>query len=953
MSQKVLVVVLLSVLALASQAQTDRDHWVDSVFQTLNRQEKAAQLFMIPADPSKEAAENAVDLVRDGIGGIFITRGGPVSHAALVNRLQRASSTKLLVAASAEWGIAQTLDSVAGLPKPMVIGALPSDNLVNDWAAVIARQLKDVGVHINYGPNADDEVFWGDYLRYFSDSVTLAGKRSGALIGKLREAGILSIARHLPRRWSTQREIPDSMVVLTLSRIDTATLQPFQQLIRHGVTGIATDYLHFSIKNEQGTVPAAVSQAFVSEVLRNQLGFSGLVVVDARNLAKRMGKMRQGDTELLAFQTGADIILQPVNASAGIKKIVREARKNKVVEQQLDASVRKILQAKYDAGLHHYRAVNPDNLLRRLNHPELTSVTDRISVAAVTVVQNADSLLPFRTLDNTSFVSISIGRESGNDFDQMLEKYVPIRSFSVRSAADTSTVNLLPGDQVVIGIFPHQVALEQRLYKWVAAVASRHAVVLVHFGNPGALANYASCHALVAAYTDRDRMTSAAAQLIFGGIDGQGKLPVRVGNWPASTHQQTIDLNRLSYGVPESVGVSSATLAKIRPIMEEAIASGATPGAHTLVIKDGKVIYSESAGYLTWEKKQPVSEETIFDLASVTKISATLQTVLFMHDHGLIDINKKASVYLPELKNSNKADFTLKDILTHQAGLWPFLPFWAQTMSGNQWLPEYYSTSASESYPYPVSENLYASRSMKDSLWQWIIRARIRDKPPRTPYDYRYSDMGFYILQHLAEKLLNQPMEDFLGQNLYEPLGAYTTGYLPLQRFPKERIAPTERDTLFRKSQLVGYVHDQGAAMHGGIAGHAGLFSAANDLAKVGQMWLQQGRYGGLQFFKPETIELFTTRQYSDSRRGLGWDKPIPSDWNSPTSLYASARTFGHTGFTGTCIWVDPEFNLVYIFLSNRVMPDMNNNKLLSANIRPRIQEVIYEAIFDYRAAGK
>lgn len=953
MSQKVLAVVLLSVLAIASEAQTDRKRWVDSVFQTLNRQEKAAQLFMIPAGPSEKAAKDALDLVEDGIGGIYITHGGPVSHAVLVNRLQRAASTKLLVAAAAEWGIGQTLDSVASLPKPMVIGALPNDSLVDDWASAMARQLSALGIHLHLGPNADDEIFAGDYLRYFGDSEKLIGTRASALIQRLREEGILTVARHLPRRWSTTRQLPDSMIVLSLSRIDTATLQPFQQLIRTGVAGIATDYLHFSIQNEQGIVPAAVSQAFVPEVLRKQLRFDGLVVVDAKTLSGRMGKMRQGDAELLAFQTGADVILQPLHASAGIKKIVREVRKNKILEQQLDESVRKLLAAKYDAGLHHYTPVNTDNLVRRLNHPELTSVTEQVAAAAVTVVQNIDSLLPVRTLDNTSFVSISIGRESGHAFDQALEKYVPFRKFNVMSAGDTSTVTVLPGDRVVIGVFPYQAGLERKIQRWINKLATLNNVILVHFSNPKSLENFSACQALVAAYTDQDGMPEAAAHLIFGGTKGRGVLPLAVGIWPAGTHQPTPNLNRLSYGTPESVGVSSATLSKIRPIMEEAIASGATPGAHTLVIKDGKVIYSESAGYLTWEKNVPVTEETIFDLASVTKISATLQTVLFMHDHGLIDINKKASVYLPELKNSNKADFTLKDILTHQAGLWPFLPFWAQTMSGNQWLPEYYSTSATESYPYPVADNLFASRSMKDSLWQWIIKARIREKPSRTPYDYRYSDMGFYILQHLAEKLLNQPMEDFLAQNLYEPLGAYTTGYLPLQRFPRERIAPTERDTLFRKSQLVGYVHDQGAAMHGGIAGHAGLFSAANDLAKIGQMWLQEGRYGGLQYYKPETIELFTTKQYADSRRGLGWDKPIPSDWNSPTSLYASGRTFGHTGFTGTCIWVDPEFNLVYIFLSNRVMPDMNNNKLLSANIRPRIQHVIYQAIFDYCATGK
>lgn len=953
MSQKVFAVVLLSVLASASAAQSDRDRWVDSVFRTLNRQEKAAQLFMIAADPSERNTDQALDLVKDGVGGIYITHGTPVRHANLVNRLQQAAATKLLVAASAEWGIAQTLDSVAGLPKPMVLGALPSDSLVIDWASAVARQLKTAGIHISLGPNADDEIFSGDYLRYFSDDERVIGDRTAALVRGLRKEGILSIARHLPRRWGTERSLPDSMVVLNLSRIDTSTLRPFQRLIREGVAGIATDYLHFSIQNEQGIVPAAVSQAFISEVLRKQLQYNGLVVVDSRTIANRMGKVRAGDAELLAFQTGADVILRPTHASAGIKKISREVRKNKLLEQQLDESVRKILRAKFEAGLASYRPSNTDNLLRRLNHPAMESVTDRIAAAAVTVIQNADSVLPFRRLDNTSFVSISVGKESGNVFDQALARYSPFRSFGITSAADTAVANLLPGDVVVIGVFPHAPALEAKTAKWIGRLTAGHTVVLVHFGNPRSLANYPTCSALIAAYSDQDRMPAAAAQLIFGGNPGKGALPLSVGTWWTGTSQKTPSLKRLAYGVPESVGVSSATLSKIRPLMEEAIASGATPGAHTLVVKDGKVIYSESAGHLTWEKKTPVTEETIFDLASVTKISATLQTVLFLHDHGMIDINKKASVYLPELKNSNKADFTIKDILTHQAGLWPFLPFWAQTMSDNQWLPEYYSTSPSESYPYPVAENLFASRSMKDSLWQWIIKARVREKPPRTPFDYRYSDMGFYILQHLAEKLLNQPMEDFLAQNLYEPLGAFTTGYLPLQRFSKDRIAPTERDTLFRKSQLVGYVHDQGAAMHGGIAGHAGLFSTANDLAKVGQLWLQQGSFGGLQYFKPETIELFTTKQYSDSRRGLGWDKPIQSDWNSPTSLYASPRTFGHTGFTGTCIWVDPEFNLVYIFLSNRVMPDMNNNKLLTANIRPRIQQVIYEAIFDYCAAGK
>jgi CubicO group peptidase (beta-lactamase class C family) len=267
-------------------------------------------------------------------------------------------------------------------------------------------------------------------------------------------------------------------------------------------------------------------------------------------------------------------------------------------------------------------------------------------------------------------------------------------------------------------------------------------------------------------------------------------------------------------------------------------------------------------------------------------------------------------------------------------------------MKDSVYLPEFYNRERNDQYPFLVADQLYASASMKDSLWHWIVNAKIREKPDRTPFDYRYSDMGFYIMQHLAEKLLNQPIEDFLEQNLYGPLGSYTTGYLPLQRFMYTRIAPTENDKLFRKSLLTGVVHDQGAAMHGGIAGHAGLFSDANDLAKLGQMLLQEGTYGGTRFYKPETVRLFTQKTFENSRRGLGWDKPTQSDPNGPTSLYASPKTFGHTGFTGTCIWVDPEFNVVYVFLSNRVHPDMTNNKLINANIRSRIQDVIYESIF-------
>ncbi len=952
MSPKLLCVLLLSVLFSTAQAQEDRTQWVDSVFSTLNRQEKVAQLFMVntPANPTDQEYDKLVDLVEDGIGGVYITRGGPVRHAALMNKLQKASARRLLVGTTAEWGLGQTLDSIKGFQKPMVVGAATSDSLTAAWGRAIARQMKDLGFHINFAPNADDEIFNDDYLRYFSDSETRIGNHASTFVRAMQSEEIIAVAKHLPRRWTNERRLSDSMVVLNLNRIDTNTLHPFQQLIANNIGGISTSYLHFSIQGEKGIVPASVSQPFISDVLKKMLGFGGLVFSDARNIQKKEGKVRAGEAELLAFQSGADIIFNPANAPAGIKMISKVVRKNKFLLQQLDSSVKKILNTKYDVGLHTITPINTDNLYRRLNNPEYGSLNLALASAAVTIVQNTDSLLPLKYIEERSFVSMAIGNASSNNFEQALKKYAHFRSYGIQSAADTVVVAAQPQDVFIIGIFPYATALEQKVAAWINRLAAKHKVILVHFGNPKSLDRYTRAAALVAAYTDQDYMPSVSAQLIFGALAAGGELPLSTSQWMPGASIKTTQLGRLSFAVPESAGISSRALEKIKMVMEEAVATQSAPGAYALIVKDGKVVFEQAVGWLTYEKQQPVNEETIYDLASMTKVLGTVQIMMFLYEKGLIDINKKASFYLPELQGTNKEDLTIIDILTHQSGLLPFIPLWPKTMDGqNEFDPHYYSHSRSEAYPLQVGPDMYGAVHLKDSLWRWTLASNLLEKPARTPYSFRYSDLGPWILYMLAEKLLNQPIDEFLQQNIYDPIGAWTTGYLPLSRFDASMIAPTEKDTTFRKGLLVGTVHDERAAMLGGVAGHAGLFSNAGDVAKLGQMLLQRGYYGGHQYFKPETVDLFTRKQFKPSRRGLGWDKPIQSDWSSPTSLSASAETYGHTGFTGTCIWIDPEFNLVFVFLSNRVHPD-RNSKFNSSNIRSRIQEIIYQSIFAYCA---
>jgi CubicO group peptidase (beta-lactamase class C family) len=652
----------------------------------------------------------------------------------------------------------------------------------------------------------------------------------------------------------------------------------------------------------------------------------------------------------MAFEAGNDILIAPENIGTAIRKIKKLLRKQKHYEIKLDSAVRRILAAKYDAVWMNKKDIHTDNLVNRIASTRTQLFKQRLYEAAITITHDKQSLLPIHSLESKRIAFITHSDNASSDiFYTYLTKYADVVkiTLSKKAGEENAAKDLSSFNIIIAAVFP-QDSLDQLLPS-LKNLSVNHDVIVCDFGHASFVKYAGDFSAYVTAYASDTDLLRSVPQVIFGGLGAKGMLPWSVSDQlKEGSGVERPSLRRLTYSIPEDAGMDSRRLEKIERIAIEAIQTGATPGCHVLVARDGKVVYEKSFGYLTYDKKIPVTDKTLYDLASVTKVTATLQAVMFMYEKGLIDINKKASYYLPELKKSNKKDFTLKDILTHQAGLWPFLPFWAQTMKESTYLPEFYSREKNDQFPFAVADHLYASVGIRDSLWNWIVKAKVRDKPDRTPFDYRYSDMGFYILQHLSEKLLNQPIDDFLDQNLYGPLGSYTTGYLPLQRFMFDRIAPTEHDKLFRRSLLIGNVHDQGAAMLGGVAGHAGLFSNANDLAKLCQMLLQEGYYGGNQFYKPQTVRLFTQRTFDNSRRGLGWDKPTPGEWGGPTSLYASPRTFGHTGFTGTCIWVDPEFNLVYIFLSNRVHPDMTNNKLINANIRSRIQDVIYESIFNY-----
>jgi beta-N-acetylhexosaminidase len=919
--------------------------WADSLLNTMTVQEKIGQLFMIPVSAYSSAGNLAkleIFIQKYKPGSIYITKGGPKSHTKVVNKLQRASTLPLLVGLNAEWGLSQTLDSTFSFPMPMVAGAANNPDWMRSMGFEIGKQIRAVGAHINFGPHADVDVPLESTvtIRYYGSNKFKVANQVVAYARGLHDAGVIAVAKHLPGL-SPESSSKEAKRYFANLDIDTTSFRPFRKLIQNNVGGLLTSHLHFNAVHRNKPVPAAVSEIFISDVIKHGTGFKGLAFTEIPYLSTILRKGK-GETEKTAFLVGNDVLIDPKSPAKAIKKIAEAVKADPKLMAQLNESVRKILVAKAELGLNKNRITANINLQEKLFSPNADLIKLNLSEDAVTLVKNTTNLVPILHLDNQTFKLVKIGAEF-NEFEKALNRYASFESNSVTKPSDTSKIETSLGRAVIVV----SIKGDTKPYAlWLNRIANQRNVVICHFGNPAELKSFPAVPVLFEGY-DESVTSLTVTEAIFGGLPSKGKLPVSVyTSMLEGTGLETSTLNRLTYSIPEAVAIESSALAQVDSIANEALRIGAAPGAHIMIARKGKVIYNKSFGYQNSEKKIPVSENTIYDLASVTKVTATLQATMFAYERGLFDINKKVSQYLPEFKDTNKEDIIIKDVLTHQSGLWPYFPWHINLEKDSTQMKYFFSNAKSDEYPFPVSQNMFAHKTMRDSMWHWIVKSKLVEKKDRTPFEYRYSDLSMYTMQHLLEKLLNQPLEDFVAQNFYEPMGSGTMGFRPLERFPESQIASTEREPNFRRSLLTGYVHDPGAAMHGGVAGHAGLFSNANDLLKMGQMWLQKGNYGGTQYFKPETIELFTQRAYATSRRGLGWDKPT-GDWQGSTGVYCSPATFGHTGFTGTCIWVDPEFELVYVFLSNRVNPEINP-KLLSSNIRTRIMDVIYQSIFNF-----
>ncbi len=941
--------------------------WIDSVFNSLSLDEKIGQMFMMSTtsltpENSKKYIKKLIETNK--IGGLLFMQGGPVSQAKLTNYYQSISKTPLFIATDGEWGLAMRLDSIQTFPRQMLMGAIYDESLIYEMGADVGRQCKRLGVHINFAPVVDVNINPKNPVinsRSFGENPANVASKGIAYMLGMQDNGIIATAKHFPGHGDTEMDSHKGLPVIShsLERIKRVELFPFMQLIDNGLAAIMVGHLHVPALDNNPNSISSLSKPIITDLLKNEMKFEGLIITDAIGMKGVAELNEPGESDLKAILAGNDIVLMSKDITKAIDLIKNAINEKKITEAEINKRCKKILKAKYWAGLSKYKPVEINNLITDLNSEQSKLINRKLVENSLTLVENKNQILPIKDLDKQKIAAIQIG--DGNPegaFLNYLKLYDNLDIFAIdRKAPETDFETLRKKlsnyDLVIVGLtnthyYPNTYGTRKESINFINTLAKEKKVIFSLFANAYALEKFQleNLQSILIGYNDDDLTQELAAQLIYGGISAKGKLPVSIGNYyPAGYGIITNEKIRFKYSIPLELEIDIEKLKKIDTLAENAIKNGVFPGCEVLFAKNGVVFFHKSYGFHTYSKEKAVKNDDIYDLASVTKVISTLPAIMKLYDQKKVFLNGKLGNYIPELVGTNKANLLIKDILTHSARLKTWVPLYSRTKdsTGGIFLsPELYSHEKTEKFPKQVAENLYITDKYKQELFDKIYKTELLSKKK-----YRYSDLGFYLLQKLVETSTSENLDDFVTENFYEKLGATTLGYNPLTKFSKEKIIPTENDTLLRKQLVQGYVHDFGAAVLGGVAGHAGLFSNANDLAKVMQMYLQFGKYGGYQYIDSTTIITYNTMPYKQqhNRRALGFDKPPLNSALKSANSWLPIESFGHTGFTGTMVWADPTTEIVYVFLSNRIYPSVDNELINQLGVRRNIQRIVYESL--------
>ena len=936
--------------------------WVDSTYNSLSLKEKIGQLYMVQVFSNQDLATKKTilnQITTHHIGGIIYSNGGPVRQAQLNNELQAASKIPLLVGMDAEWGLSMRLDSTYAFPWNMTLGAIKNLDLIRQTGKYIGEHCKRIGVHFNFAPVVDINTNPKNPIignRSFGEDKEEVTNRAMAFMQGMQSTGVLANAKHFPGHGDTASDSHKTLPTINFSaqRIDSLELYPYKKLFSKGLSSVMVAHLNVPNLDSRPDYPSSLSYPIVTELLKEKLGFKGLIFTDALSMKGASNFSDPGEIDLQAFLAGNDVMLMSNEVSQGVEALQTAVESGLISEDRLAHSVKKILSAKYKAGLHQFEPIKTTNLVADLNRQKDDVLYQQLMENAITLVQNNNQILPLKNLELHKIAYVTMGNADATPFIKTLNKYSKVDPVSADNL-DELISDLSQYNTVIVGLHTSN-ANPWKSYQftdkelvWLYEIARTNTVILNVFSKPYALndlKSIANFESILMAYQNSPIAQQTAAQIIFGALPAKGKLPVSCGsNFKAGDGIITKAIDRLTFGLPESVGIDSRRLHKIDSIASYAISEKMTPGIQLLVARKGKVIYENYFGHHTYKNINKVKFDDLYDVASLTKILATLPLLMELVDAGVIRLKSTLGELLPAYQHTNKESITVQEMLSHFAQLKPWIPFYISTLDSITQKPnaKFYRKSKSNKFSIKVNERMYLRTDFRDSIQNRIIDSDLLEEKK-----YRYSDLPYYILKSILENHYDQPLDALVQQHFYKSIGANFSTFKPLEKFNKNQLVPTEKDDYFRYGTVQGYAHDMGAAMQGGFGGHAGLFSNANDVAKLMQMFLQEGVYGGKQYFSSNTFEVFNTCHYCDqeNRRGIGFDKPQLED-EGPTCGCLSATSFGHSGFTGAYAWADPEEEIVYVFLANRTYPDSDSNRLLKENIRTEIQRLIYESIIE------
>ncbi len=953
--------------------------WVDSVYNTLTDRERIAQLFVQNVRPSREHTSNSAikNIIADNkMGGVLLNEGVLEDYVRMVNYIRSLSDIPALITLDGEWGLSMRIRNTPRFPHNMALGAIDNDTLLYEYGREVARECRIVGVNVNFAPVLDVNSNPSNPVigyRSFGEDPERVSKLGIAYAKGLEDGGVLSVAKHFPGHGDTSVDSHKDLPIVTHSDslLKAVDLLPFQNYINAGLSSIMVGHLNVPAIDNSGT-PTSLSKKAVTDLLCDEMGFEGLIFTDALSMK---GAKSNDNNCVRALLAGVDVLLATENPSKDLLAVENAINTGLLSKESIEEKCKKILSYKYALGLHEAKPIDIANVKEQLYSPEADAVNRKLSAALMTVLFNKTDLLPIKDLANNSIALVNIGAPVKNEvFSEFCAKYAKIDTFSSTGEALTAAqiASIKQHDIVIVGVYSDK-TWAQNIF---AQLKGLDGIIPVFFMNPYKMnkfnASLQGVSTLVLAYDDTPYIREYAAQAIFGGIDVNGTLPVNLKNIAPMGTGVKLKKIRLGYVSPSIAGLDPSMERLCDSLINIGLETKAFSGCQLLVAKDGNVVYDKSCGYLDISDVDTVSNETLFDLASVSKATGTLPGIMKAYEKGLFELDVPVSKYIPGLLNTDKKNITVRELLYHESGMPPSLNMFDLMMDTTTYTKPLIERKESKLYSIKIENGAYGNNTAKlrrditaqeysdkfnveaakglyvgqitmDTIMQHIYNAKLRDSKK-----FCYSCLNFCLLMDMEQRLTGKSHDEWVYENIFAPLGSYHTCYRPLTKWTVNDIASTEYDSFMRKQTIRGYVHDELADFSGGVQGNAGLFSNAEDLAKLCQMWLNGGEYGGERILSEDVVKLFTTDKSPTCRRGLGFDKPdMDNPDDSPTCEEATAATYGHLGFTGTVFWVYPDNGLIFIFLFNRVNPTRNNVAFSKLNIRPKLFSVVYNSIID------